>query len=372
MNRFRVFILTAAVMLFAWTAQICGEEAGDSLFGYYSDPYYINEVFGFQLKVPYDYTIMRPDSDASTALSEAKADLQEYRSARVFDGSRQYAWDNIHIEVYSPEASALFLVNEGGIYGEEQENAEKYEEYYRANYESYESYTDVATKVDRLEFAGGSHPAALFRYTLNQSDGSSRQICQMNLFLRSLDGRYLCIIRLESDDPLQMETMCGYFSQCGADSSAEDFAADDLSRMELAEAGKLHVGVANESPFVISNGDGTFSGIGVEVLQKIAQKLDLELVTEEVGNENLVPYLTSGSLDVITSGFEMAYREEENLRFTQPVYTEKEAEGSEIHITIYPFAISGDHHYLYEAVNGALLELLQDKTVDEILSRYLG
>ena len=86
-------------------------------------------------------------------------------------------------------------MNEGGIYGEEQENAEKYEEYYRANYESYESYTDVATKVDRLEFAGGSHPAALFRYTLNQSDGSSRQICQMNLFLRSSDGRYLCIIR---------------------------------------------------------------------------------------------------------------------------------------------------------------------------------
>ena len=68
------------------------------------------------------------------------------------------------------------------------------------------------------------------------------------------------------------------------------------SFMSLAQE-PITVGIKEAAPFVMSNGDGTYSGISIDLWTQLAERLGLRYTFEEHDLQGLLDGVTDGSLE---------------------------------------------------------------------------
>lgn len=128
-------------------------------------------------------------------------------------------------------------------------------------------------------------------------------------------------------------------------------------------AGVLTVGVSESIPFAYTDHTGNLTGIEVELLNEIAELLDLELEFKVVEFDALLDEIENSKVDCIASG--MVYTPERNqiANATNPIFTD--IDGS--NIVMY---IDKNNIKLQASINEAIGSLQKDGTFDAILSAY--
>lgn len=83
----------------------------------------------------------------------------------------------------------------------------------------------------------------------------------------------------------------------------------------------LVVGIKEAAPFVMSNGDGTYSGISIDLWTVLTERLGLEYTFEERDLQGLLDGVTDGSLDAAIAALTITSAREEILDFTHPYFS---------------------------------------------------
>ncbi len=120
-------------------------------------------------------------------------------------------------------------------------------------------------------------------------------------------------------------------------SSATDTPAvsADASAVTTVEAGKLHMATnAAFPPYEMVKDDGTYEGIDVEIATKIAEKLGLELVVDDMDFGSVITAVQTGKSDIGMAGMTVTDERKKNIDFTDSYATGKQViivkEGSDI------------------------------------------
>lgn len=83
----------------------------------------------------------------------------------------------------------------------------------------------------------------------------------------------------------------------------------------------LIVGIKEAAPFVMPNGDGTYSGISIDLWTKLAERLGLEYEFEKRDLQGLLDGVEDGSLDAGIAAITITSDREEVLDFTHPYFS---------------------------------------------------
>lgn len=103
-----------------------------------------------------------------------------------------------------------------------------------------------------------------------------------------------------------------------AGSTAEAAAAD----FTTVEDGKLHMATnATFPPYESIADDGTFEGIDVDIAGKIAEKLGLELVVDDMEFGSIITSVQTGKEDIAMAGLTVTDERKQNVDFTDSYAT---------------------------------------------------
>lgn len=116
------------------------------------------------------------------------------------------------------------------------------------------------------------------------------------------------------------------FAGCGSSGTTLD---------DVKKAGKLVMATSPDfPPFESLNADGTVSGIEVEIMELICEKLGVQLEIKQMSFDSVLPGVQAGKYDVGVSGISVTPKREKNVLFTTPYCLAAQAivvlEGSEI------------------------------------------
>ncbi len=104
-----------------------------------------------------------------------------------------------------------------------------------------------------------------------------------------------------------------------AGSTAETAAAADFTTVE---DGKLHMATnAAFPPYEMVADDGTFEGIDVEIAGKIAEKLGLELVVDDMDFGSIITSVQTGKSDIAMAGMTVTDERKQNIDFSDTYAT---------------------------------------------------
>ena len=123
---------------------------------------------------------------------------------------------------------------------------------------------------------------------------------------------------------------CGSQGDSGAASAGEPEAAESTSAEaggdeldSVLAAGKIVVGVEGTyPPFTYHDGDGELVGFDVEVAERIAEKLGVEVEFVEAAWDSLLIGIDSGRLDLVVNAVSITEDRAEKYDFTAPYYYE--------------------------------------------------
>lgn len=123
---------------------------------------------------------------------------------------------------------------------------------------------------------------------------------------------------------------CGSQGDSGAASAGEPEAAESISAEaggdeldSVLAAGKIVVGVEGTyPPFTYHDGDGELVGFDVEVAERIAEKLGVEVEFVEAAWDSLLIGIDSGRLDLVVNAVSITEERAEKYDFTAPYYYE--------------------------------------------------
>jgi ABC-type amino acid transport substrate-binding protein len=87
------------------------------------------------------------------------------------------------------------------------------------------------------------------------------------------------------------------------------------------ENAPLIIGTKVAPPFVIKEEDGTFSGISIELWQRIAEEMGLQYEFRETTLSGLISGLQDGTLDVSVAALTVTAKREQQIDFTHPFHT---------------------------------------------------
>lgn len=109
----------------------------------------------------------------------------------------------------------------------------------------------------------------------------------------------------------------------------------DSAGIKTVEAGKLHMATnAAFPPYEMVKDDGSFEGIDVEIAEKIAEKLGLELVVDDMDFGSVIASVKTGKSDIAMAGLTITDERKQNVDFTDTYATGKQViivkEGSDI------------------------------------------
>ncbi len=105
------------------------------------------------------------------------------------------------------------------------------------------------------------------------------------------------------------------FTACGGGSS-------DENGLSTVEAGKLHMATnAAFPPYEMTNDSGGFEGIDVEIAEKIAAKLGLELVVDDMDFSSVLTSVQGGKADIAMAGLTVTPDRQKNVDFTDSYAT---------------------------------------------------
>ncbi len=112
-------------------------------------------------------------------------------------------------------------------------------------------------------------------------------------------------------------------------------AATDTAAVTTVETGKLHMSTnAAFPPYEMVKDDGSFEGIDVDIATKIAEKLGLELVVDDMDFGAVITSVQTGKSDIAMAGLTVNDERKKNIDFTDSYATGKQViivnEGSEI------------------------------------------
>ena len=121
----------------------------------------------------------------------------------------------------------------------------------------------------------------------------------------------------------------GLFAACG------DKPAADNSLQAVLDKGELVIGTSPDfPPFENLNDDGSITGIEIDILAKICEKLGVTLKIEQMDFDSVLPGVQSGKFDLAVSGITATEERKQNALFTDPYCLANIAivvkEGSEI------------------------------------------
>lgn len=103
-----------------------------------------------------------------------------------------------------------------------------------------------------------------------------------------------------------------------AGSTAEAAATD----FTTVEDGKLHMATnAAFPPYEMVADDGTFEGIDVDIAGKIAEKLGLELVVDDMDFGSIITSVQTGKEDIAMAGLTVTDERKQNVDFTDSYAT---------------------------------------------------
>jgi len=135
-------------------------------------------------------------------------------------------------------------------------------------------------------------------------------------------------------------TMLLSLAACGtkAATSASDVSAAPsaaATTVTTVETGKLHMATnAAFPPYEMVKDDGTYEGIDVEIATKIAEKLGLELVVDDMDFGPVITSVQTGKSDIAMAGLTVTDERKKNIDFTDTYATGKQViivkEGSAI------------------------------------------
>ena len=104
-----------------------------------------------------------------------------------------------------------------------------------------------------------------------------------------------------------------------AGSVAETAATGEFT---VVEAGKLHMATnAAFPPYEMVADDGSFVGIDVELAGKIAEKLGLELVVDDMDFGSIITSVQTGKSDIAMAGLTVTDERKQNVDFTDSYAT---------------------------------------------------
>ena len=103
-----------------------------------------------------------------------------------------------------------------------------------------------------------------------------------------------------------------------ADSTTEAVATD----FTTVEDGKLHMATnAAFPPYEMVADDGSFEGIDVEIAGKIAEKLGLELVVDDMDFGSIITSVQTGKSDIAMAGMTVTDERKQNIDFSDTYAT---------------------------------------------------
>lgn len=103
--------------------------------------------------------------------------------------------------------------------------------------------------------------------------------------------------------------LCGFVANQG---HAQDLAIPERP---------LIVGTKVAEPFVIKKDDGSFTGISIELWQRIAEEMGLQYEFREVGLSELISGLQDETIDVSVAALTVTAGREQQIDFTHPFHT---------------------------------------------------
>lgn len=108
--------------------------------------------------------------------------------------------------------------------------------------------------------------------------------------------------------------MCLSLAACGSSS--------DDSGLSTVESGKLHMATnAAFPPYEMTNDDGGYEGIDVEIATAIADKLGLELVVDDMDFSSVITSVQGGKADMAMAGLTVNEERKQNVDFTDSYAT---------------------------------------------------
>ena len=103
------------------------------------------------------------------------------------------------------------------------------------------------------------------------------------------------------------------FAACGGKS------ADDTSLQSVLDKGELVIGTSPDfPPFENLNDDGSITGIEIDILTKICEKLGVTLKIEQMDFESVLLGVQAGKFDLAVSGITATEERKQNALFTDP------------------------------------------------------
>ena len=105
------------------------------------------------------------------------------------------------------------------------------------------------------------------------------------------------------------------FTACGGGST-------DENGLSTVQAGKLHMATnAAFPPYEMTDDSGGFEGIDVEIAEKIAAKLGLELVVDDMDFSSVLTSVQGGKADIAMAGLTVTPDRQKNVDFTDSYAT---------------------------------------------------
>lgn len=104
--------------------------------------------------------------------------------------------------------------------------------------------------------------------------------------------------------------------------AAEAGSTTETGDFTTVEAGKLHMATnAAFPPYEMVADDGSFEGIDVEIAGKIAEKLGLELVVDDMDFGSVITSVQSGKSDIAMAGLTVTEDRKQNVDFSDTYAT---------------------------------------------------
>lgn len=113
-------------------------------------------------------------------------------------------------------------------------------------------------------------------------------------------------------------TMLLCLAACGTENTGTDTdAPGDVTGVTTVEEGVLHMATnAAFPPYEMISDDGGFEGIDVEIATLIAEKLDLELVVDDMDFSSVIAAVQTGKSDIAMAGLTVNEERLQNVDFT--------------------------------------------------------
>ena len=98
---------------------------------------------------------------------------------------------------------------------------------------------------------------------------------------------------------------------------AASAAAESTSGLKVVEEGKLHMATnAAFPPYEMTDDNGGYEGIDVEIATKIAEKLGLELVVDDMDFASTITAVQNGRSDMVMAGMTVTDERKQNINFS--------------------------------------------------------